>query len=356
MPQYNVLAFLFLAIFGGWLGSKARFPGSIAVGAMLFSILGNVIGLGPAAVPSWYKTVIQIMAGCIVGASMTRERAQSIKSVLVPVLTNSAILLTVGAGAALLCRHFFHWDLLTSWLAACPGRMADMIIYSGIMQADTAKVVAAHVLRLVLVIFLTPACLKVFGLIFSKPAALNNASDDANSSKLKTQKPSIEFSVRLKNYLCLFLLGCVGGGLGLVSNVAGGVILGAMVMTSLGNLLGIPAKILPPRFGSCLQILAGLLVGVQMTIGELLYIAGTLPELMAIIVLLFAASLFSAWLLISRFHWDPATAWLSASPGRMSDMIILAQSLQARTDWVAGTHVARMILVIVSTPIIIKFA
>jgi membrane AbrB-like protein len=228
--------------------------------------------------------------------------------------------------------------------------MADMIIYSGILGADTAKVVAAHVLRLVLVILLTPACLKVFGLIFRNQIALQKAPLDT-----KIEKPQFKYSERLKNYLCLFALGCLGGWLGIISKVAGGVILGAMVLTSLGNLTGLPARILPRGFSSWLQILAGLLVGTQMTVGELLYIAGALPELMAIIVSLMIASLASAWLLIFIFKWEPATAWLSASPGRMSDMIILAQSLGARTDWVAGTHVARMILVIILTPIIIKY-
>jgi membrane AbrB-like protein len=365
-----------MAMLGGWLGAKARFPGSIAVGAMLLAILGNVAiegwGFGRVILPPWYKTGIQIMAGCVVGSSMTLERAKGIKRVLLPVLINSAILLSVGLGLSVVARRVFGWDFLTSWLATCPGRMADMIIYSGVLGADTATVVAAHVLRLVAVILFTPILLKLFGLIFHGrfPAAGEPTPKDPAPGIPGPGSPASEeasllgpspASVRTKGpllpkYLLLFTLGIVGGWLGLVSGLAGGVILGAMLLTSLGNLVGLPASHLPRGFGSWLQMLAGLLVGSQMALQELTQIAGSLIELLVIILSLMCASLLSAYILISRFKWDSATAWLSASPGRMSDMIILSQSLGAKSDWVAGTHVVRMILVIILTPLIMRFS
>ncbi|MDR3135591.1 MAG: AbrB family transcriptional regulator [Deltaproteobacteria bacterium] len=170
MPFGNVIALSVLAMVGGWLGSKARIPGSIAVGAMLFAIIGNVagdsLGLGRAVMPGWHKGAIQVMAGCLVGSSMTMERAKEIKAALLPVLANCFILLSVGLAATFFCRDFFRWDLVTSWLSTCPGRMADMIIYSGIVGADTATVVGAHVLRLVSVILFASAMLKIFAWLF----------------------------------------------------------------------------------------------------------------------------------------------------------------------------------------------
>jgi uncharacterized membrane protein AbrB (regulator of aidB expression) len=93
-----------------------------------------------------------------------------------------------------------------------------------------------------------------------------------------------------------------------------------------------------------------------MSAGEILYIIASLPQLLAIMAVIMAVSIASSLILIRICGWDPATAWLSASPGRMSDMIILAHGLGARTDWVAATHVTRMIMVILATPLILKFA
>jgi membrane AbrB-like protein len=280
--------------------------------------------------------------------------------------------------------------------------MADMIIYSGVPGADTAKVAAAHILRVTAVILLTPVIHKFFtghfrgqnilGLqtlapLVQKDNLNDGAGPDLNDGLVSLPlvtlpsitSPSITLPLattknvnktrfvtlplattkkanknRYPNYLLLFAPGSPGGWLGLKSELAGGVILGSTLVTGLGNLLGLPAGFLPNRFGSYLQFPAGLLVGSRMGLVELLYICRALPELLIIIVSLMGASMISAHDLISGFKWDPSIARLSASPGRMSDMIVLSQSLGARSDWVAGTHLTRMILVIILTPLLLK--
>ncbi|MDR3135590.1 MAG: AbrB family transcriptional regulator [Deltaproteobacteria bacterium] len=99
----------------------------------------------------------------------------------------------------------------------------------------------------------------------------------------------------------LYAIGALGGWLGLVSGLPGGAFLGAVLFSSVANLLGLPARYLPRGFGIWLQVLAGLLVGSQMPLGELAQIAGQVLELLAIIVSLICASSFSAYILISKF-------------------------------------------------------
>jgi membrane AbrB-like protein len=156
----NLVVFFILGFLGGWLGNKSRMPGGAVVGALLFSGLGNFTGLEPATLPLGYQFVLQVMAGCLVGATITKALLRDLRSALVAVLLNGILIVAGAVGIAALISWWFGWDLATAWLSASPGRMPDMIIYADTVGADTPTVATAHILRMLAVIFLMPFILK----------------------------------------------------------------------------------------------------------------------------------------------------------------------------------------------------
>ncbi|MFZ7104151.1 MAG: AbrB family transcriptional regulator [Peptococcaceae bacterium] len=53
------------------------------------------------------------------------------------------------------------------------------------------------------------------------------------------------------------------------------------------------------------------------------------------------------------FGWDQASAWLGSSPGRMQDMVIVADSLGAERTKVVAAHIARTFSVVFLTPVVL---
>jgi membrane AbrB-like protein len=155
--------------------------------------------------------------------------------------------------------------------------------------------------------------------------------------------------------LCVTVLGLLGGAAGHFSGLPGGVMAGTLLAVAAGNLAGLPANRLPRGTTFCGQVLAGIMLGVQMTMDKLLALANVLPPLLIIMAILLVTGFISSLLLNRVFGWDLITAWLSSSPGRMQDMVIIAAGLDARSERVAITHIVRIALVVMATPVILSF-
>jgi len=143
--------------------------------------------------------------------------------------------------------------------------------------------------------------------------------------------------------------------MGEISHVPGGIILGAMLTIAAGNLLGFPANWLPSRSGFILQVLAGIMLGIKITGEELSTLGEILIPVLIITGVLNLMGILSSLLVWKVFDWDLLTAWLSTSPGRMQDMVILAKNLEADSEKVVTTHVMRITLVVIVTPLILLF-
>lgn len=101
--------------------------------------------------------MIQVGIGIVLG--FTIEFNVHILSMILPSLLIFMYLILVNLFMTYVISKLFHWDLITAWLACCPGLMQNMVIIAHDLQADTMKVLVAHTARIIIVILVTPLVL-----------------------------------------------------------------------------------------------------------------------------------------------------------------------------------------------------
>ena len=141
------LTFSFLGVVGGGI-----------VGAMLSGIVFTAI-FGSVSYPKELRTVLQILGGTFIGASITRETVATLYELIIPVAFVLAGIVIMIFGFGWLMHKAMRLDLLTCFLASAPGGIMEMAILSEEFGADTPKVSIMHTIRLITVIATFPTML-----------------------------------------------------------------------------------------------------------------------------------------------------------------------------------------------------
>ncbi len=134
-----------------------------------------------------------------------------------------------------------------------------------------------------------------------------------------------------------------------------GWILGAIAAGAAAtNLIGPPVLASPLR--RCSQLLIGAAAAAVMTPDVLRTMSALLPAMFgaAILANLFGAALI--WPFMKVTGTDRTTAALSVLPAGMAEMSSLAQDLGARSDVVVVVHTLRVVLVVVSIPLLLDLS
>ena len=140
--------------------------------------------------------------------------------------------------------------------------------------------------------------------------------------------------------------------------VPAGSLLGAVVGVALLNVVGDlgPATELPESGRFLAYAALGWLVGQGVTRGTLATLRVALLPMVAIIGVLLLVGLALGWVLARAGVMDPATAYLATSPGALSQMTAVAQSVGADAALVTSVHTARVVVLLVAAPLIGRLA
>lgn len=149
-------------------------------------------------------------------------------------------------------------------------------------------------------------------------------------------------------------IACIGGFLGNMSHLPGGAILGALIAVGIIKLvMDYSSGALPKYYTFVLQVLAGIWLGSKFGVKEVFAFPDIiLPAILSSLTLLLIGIL-STFLVTKLFGWDIMTAWLSCSPGRMQDMLIIANDYGIDSVKITLTHTVRIFLVVSISPLVL---
>ena len=145
-----------IAALASWLAALIKIPAPQLVGAM--ALIGAYVRIRKLEIKVNDKLtlIIQIGIGGLVGLSISRESIMALPSFILPIIVLNVFLLGSCVLMAFGLKKIFRWDYLTCLLALAPGGMTPMIVLAMDMGADFRRVAILQVLRLVMVILLTP--------------------------------------------------------------------------------------------------------------------------------------------------------------------------------------------------------
>lgn len=280
---------------------------------------------------------MRTILGVAVGASLTPEVVERLPQMAASVLLVPFYVLLIGLVGVPFFRKVYKFDWPTSWYAAMPGGLQDMVIFGKEAGGDVRALSLIHATRVLIVITLAPVVLTQG---FS--ASLDNAIGQPAAS------------IPLHELLIMAAAALIGWKLGERVGLFGASILGPMILTGVLSLTDIihyrpPAEaILAAQFFIGMSLGAGY-VGVTLAEFRRDVVAGVLFVLMlAVLAVIFTE------LAILVAGAPPVDALLAFAPGGQAEITVLAIVLGADLGYVVVHHLTRVFLVITGAPLVAR--
>jgi len=158
---------------------------------------------------------------------------------------------------------------------------------------------------------------------------------------------------RLREPATALASGCAGGLLFTWLGVPLGWLLGAMFATAAATFSGIAAGV-PPLLRSTVIAILGLLIGGRFEPGRFAAIGQWLPSVGLLVVYVLLVGAISLVYLRRFARLGPHTAFFAATPGGLSEMVVLSDRMGADMRSVALVHASRVLLIVTFAPILVE--
>ena len=325
-------------------------PGGPFTGAIVFTATARLLGAPLREAPDWLKTISRVLLGLSVGISVTPETVRVIGRALPVVLATILGLIGLGLAIARAVNRITGMPLPTALCGSTPGGLAVMVALSEELEGDAPVVASMQLFRLVSVVLVVPALVRAF----LTPVGSAQATAAAAGAAAWPW-----------GQIALLVVGAaVLAVLALKVRVPAGDMIAGIIVAGVVNALWLDLPGLPGWFRYSAQLVIGAGVGASVTREAVRTYrpyawAGAMST-----VLLIASGLGLGWLVSAASGLlsgpaggiDLVTAIVGIAPGGADTMMILAGELGADAQLVAAMHVARLIIIMVMLPAIIRLA
>ena len=299
------------------------------LGAALLGV--PLLGLGQVSVAA--RTIL----GVAVGASVTPELVGRLPQIAASVALVPLYIMIIGLIGVPFFRRIYGFDWTTSWYAAMPGGLQDMVIFGTAAGGDPRALSLIHATRVLIIVTLAPIIMiHGFGVSLDNPIGAP-----------ATSLPPGEL-------LLMLFAAVVGWKGGERIGLFGASIIGPMIVTAILSLSGLIHVRPPSEAILAAQFLIGLGIGVG-------YVGVTLHELRrdvatgVVFVLLLAALAAGFTEFVFALGLAPhVEAFLAFAPGGQAEMTVLAIVAGADLGFVIVHHLTRVLIVILGAPIAAK--
>lgn len=298
--------------------------------ACLISALAGVQLRGFGQISVGARTIL----GVAVGASVTPELIAQLPQLAASVALVPLYIAIIGLIGVPFFRKVYGFDAATSWYAAMPGGLQDMVIFGTEAGGDPRALSLIHATRVLIIVTLAPIILtQGFGASLDTPIGAPAAT-----------LPPGELGL-------MALAALVGWKGGERIGLFGASILGPLIATAALSLSGLIHTRPPAEAILTAQFMIGMGIGVG-------YVGVTLAELRrdvaaGLVFVLILAALAAGFteLVYLLGLAPPVESFLAFAPGGQAEMTVLAIVAGADLGYVIVHHLTRIVLVITGAPI-----
>lgn len=186
LPWYFSLPLVALIVVVGTFAARlVRLPGGGLLGPMAIAIALDLTGM------TWGLTVpmLLVQAGIMLigwqaGLEFTKESFQTLKRILPTVIGLIILLNVAAAGMGVLLAQVSGMSMLDGYLATSPGGVFAVLATAVGTGSAVTFVMAAQVIRIVLMLFAAPLVAKVFLKFAARGASAESATDAVRANQL----------------------------------------------------------------------------------------------------------------------------------------------------------------------------
>lgn len=165
-PQVKIVFTIAVSTLFGYLGHLSKIPAASMVFPMIVIVLLNCT-TAICRVPVQIKNIAQLLAGSLVGASITRATFADLGTTLIPIGLLLVSYWLVNLIYSLTCRRCGWLDLKSAMFASAPGGATDMSLIAADLNANLTKIALIQVLRAAYVVIVMPPLILLWVRLFS---------------------------------------------------------------------------------------------------------------------------------------------------------------------------------------------
>ena len=336
-PGQARLTTLALAVAGVVVFSGLGLPLPFLFGPMSACLLAALAGV-PLKGMGQVSVAARTILGVAVGASVTPALVAQLPQMALSVALIPLYIVVIAAVGVPFFRKFYGFDWATSWYAAMPGGLQDMIIFGQEAGGDVRALSLIHATRVLIIITLAPIILTFgFGVSLDNPIGAPVAD------------------LPLSELGLMVLAAVVGWKGGEKIGLFGASILGPLIVTAVLSLTDVIHFRPPAEAILFAQFFIGLGIGVG-------YVGVTAHELrrdiaagvLFVLVLAVLAAIFTEIVVFFGLA-KGVEGFLAFAPGGQAEMTVLAIVAGADLGFVIVHHLVRILVVITGAPIAARF-
>ncbi len=338
-PQTWRSAFaLAVGTLGGWLALRAALPLPWMIGPMLATTAAALAG-APIQVWTPLRTGFVTVLGVMLGSAFTPAILDRLNDWVL-----SLVILALCTGAAgLLGMLYFRavagYDRATSYFAAMPGGLSEMILVGEAMGGDARAISLTHAARLLLVIFVLPFAFQL--LLGYDPAARPSAGPDV--AAVPPGDLAILVACALAGYAGARALA-----------VPAAAVTGPMLLSAAVHLGGLTHIGPPNELVAAAQVVVGSHIGSRFAGTPAADVARAVFWAVGGTAVLLGATLAFALAARAATGLDLAALTLAYAPGGLAEMSLVALALGIDAAFVGTHHIVRIFLIVVFAPLVFR--
>ncbi|MEM6974499.1 MAG: AbrB family transcriptional regulator [Pseudomonadota bacterium] len=303
------------------------------LGPMFACLIGALAGMRLQGLPRIAEGMRSVL-GVAVGAAITPAVVGRLDEMALSIALLPAFILVVGAVSYPYFHRFWGFDRATSYYAAMPGGLQDMLIYGEEAGADPRRLSLIHVTRVLIVVSALPVLMiHVFGQNLDSPPG-------AAARELPVDE-----------MVLLAIVAVIGWQGAKAIGMFGASILGPMLLAMAASLADIIHQRPPAEAILAAQFFLGLGVGAKyagITVAEL---RESVTAALGQIAMLAAITFAFVEVVVLFGLAPPVEALLAFAPGGQAEMAIIALVAGADVAFVVTHHIIRITVVIIGAPI-----
>ena len=338
LERFVLICFaLAIGSLGGWLAFQANLPLAWMIGAMLATTAAALTGL-PVRMDMRLRTVMVAVLGVLLGSGFSPEMLDRLAEWSLSLAALAVYVALAGAAALTFLRRFTNYGPVTSYFAAMPGGLSEMILIGGAFGGDERVISLSHALRILIVVMIIPFTFRWFYPDAADAAAVAVADNG--------------FTAR--DAIILTACGLAGFFAARALKIPAAAVVGPMIFSGFVHLMGWTAARPPLELSAAAQVVVGSAIGCRFAGTKMALLWRTGKSALVATLILLAVAVGIAGLLHLATGLPFAALVLAYSPGGLAEMSLIAYALDVDPAFVATHHVARIILVVVAAPLLFR--
>ena len=340
---YAIFRLIGIGLVGGLSADYLGLPMPFLLGSLLASAGFTLFFANPRGItltfPEPMRRIFVAMIGVMIGSSFSPTVMTQLPALWVSlVATVPFVLLCHGAGYFIF-RHIGKYNSKTAFYSAMPGGLIESVLLGEKAGCDQRILTAQQFTRILLVVVSVPILFSLYlGEAVGSAAGMSFAGETYD----------------LWDIVIIFMLALIGLKLGLALRLPAAQMIGPLILSAMIHGSGIHHVDNPFWLLNLAQIIVGCGLGLKFNNLK----PTLLLRVFGIGILAVATMLSIGWVFASALmHLVPMakdSLFISFAPGGVSEMGLIALSLNASPVLVATHHLARIVVTILLTSLIIR--